>query len=94
MQDWKADAMEYRGLDLAAQDHAEKRIALHDYIGKIRNKSKQDYARRYLRWRDGRIVGFDIPGSGGPEDPQGPASSLSYMARQSVRMRIDGLFDK
>ncbi len=83
--------MEFAAIDKAAQAHAERRIAAHTYIGRIRNKDKQEYARRYLRWLDGRIVGFDIPGSGGPEDPQGPAPRLSFMARQAVRMNLDAI---
>lgn len=56
-----------------------------------RNKDKAEYARRYLAWRRGEIVGFDLPGCGGPESPDGPAARLSYMAKQAVRMDVNEL---
>jgi hypothetical protein len=52
------------------------------YISRIRNKRKQEYARKYLAWYDKARLNRDTC----PE-PDG----LGVMAAQAVRMRIHQL---
>lgn len=55
-----------------------------DYIAKIRNPYKRDYARYYLAFREGEIRERELESEGG---------MISAMARQAVRVRVDRILE-
>ncbi len=57
------------------------------YIARIRNQHKKRYAQLYYQFLTGHLS-FDH--GGGPDDPC-HGFSLSYMARQAVRLELDDL---
>ena len=79
LNDWTAEAMEYRDFDIAAQQKAERLIAAETaflkYAKRIRNAGKREFALAYARFRFGN-------------SPY-PDETASYIACQAVRHRAE-----
>ena len=81
--------MDYEATDRWACQRARFELEAKAYARRCRNKDKRRYAELYAAWRVRSDAPFDF--DGGPEDPA-HGLALSYLARQAVRMELDGRF--
>jgi hypothetical protein len=65
----------------AGQEAPQVEQSVEQYINAIRNVDKQKYARAYARYLQ----------RGGPAPVTPPADTLSYMAAQAIRLRLDSM---
>jgi hypothetical protein len=71
---------ELEGLIAAAQAERRRSTACTQYIRRIRNALKREYAWQYLAYLLGNRT-----------EPDGP-TEIAYMARQGVRLQLQELF--
>jgi len=82
LKSWFGERAKQLGIKESYNFYLNENNKTQDYIKKIKNKDKKDYAQKYLKWK--------MSGEKGDSPDRG---KLSVMGAQAVRMQLEDLFE-